>query len=155
MSKRKFLNIIFIIYIVLLIVFVVIKLDFNYTFLHVRNSIKLNREFGFWNINLYPFKTTLSYIRRVKKSSISIMYVIEHLAGNVIAFLPMGFFIPLLTRHKLLYSMLICLGIIVLIEVIQFVFMIGYADVDDIILNMLGCFAGYGLYRIFMNKGIC
>lgn len=42
--------------------------------------------------------------------------------------------------------MLICLISIIGIESFQLVTMLGYFDVDDIILNMTGCLIGYCVY---------
>ena len=42
--------------------------------------------------------------------------------------------------------MLIGGGFSVLIEVLQFVFKRGYAEVDDVLNNVVGCVIGYGVY---------
>lgn len=42
--------------------------------------------------------------------------------------------------------MLICFISVIGIEVFQFVTMLGFFDVDDIMLNMTGCIIGYLIY---------
>ncbi len=44
-----------------------------------------------------------------------------------------------------------CMAVILLIEAAQLVFKIGYFDIDDIVLNALGCLGGY-LLSLFCGK---
>lgn len=75
----------------------------------------------------------------------------KNLIGNIAAFVPLGFLIPAISTRlrKISKTLLVCLICIIGIEIFQFVAMIGYFDVDDIILNMLGCFMGYLVYSGF------
>lgn len=71
-----------------------------------------------------------------------------HIAGNIVMFLPFGFFAALLWRGFHWKKALgLGLGITCLIECWQI--LVGrYFDVDDIILNTLGVFCGYLLWRL-------
>ena len=66
-------------------------------------------------------------------------------AGNVVCFMPFGFFLPIISpRFGKWYLMLILSFLLTLsIETIQLVFKVGSFDVDDMFLNTLGGIAGY------------
>ncbi len=72
--------------------------------------------------------------------------------GNIILFIPLGFFIPALFTgkgHYPLEAIIICFLFSVAVEVIQLVTRLGSCDVDDVILNTLGGIIGYIIYRIY------
>ncbi len=72
----------------------------------------------------------------------------RNIIGNIIMFIPFGFFSSYyLKLNKKRFIFIVTFIISVLIECIQL--KIGRAfDVDDIILNMIGSLVGYYLYRI-------
>ena len=73
-----------------------------------------------------------------------------NLAGNVIGFLPFGFFLPILSR-RLRNGVLVTMsgfGLSLLVESIQLIFKVGCFDVDDLILNTLGAAIGYMLFAV-------
>ena len=76
---------------------------------------------------------------------------IRNIIGNILMFVPFGFFTSFylkLDKKRIIFYLTLIVSII--IELIQL--KIGRAfDVDDIILNMLGSFLGYFMYRI-MDK---
>ena len=86
-----------------------------------------------------------------------------NLAGNVIGFLPFGFFLPILSR-RLRNGVLVTMsgfGLSLLVESIQLIFKVGCFDVDDLILNTLGVLFGYlsfwicnGIRRMIYEKKI-
>lgn len=109
--------------------------------------------------NLVPFKTIKNYIRY--RAYVNTETLVINIIGNVVAFMPMGFFIPILFRNKrslievLFFSSLISL----IAEFMQYRFVVGSFDVDDIILNTLGGIIGYilfsmiyGIYKKLRNK---
>ena len=73
--------------------------------------------------------------------------------GNVIAFMPMGFFQPLLSDKKWRGVLVVfnCFIVSLLVETIQLVFRIGCFDVDDLFLNTLGGLFGVLLYWMFQK----
>jgi glycopeptide antibiotics resistance protein len=71
------------------------------------------------------------------------------LIANIILFVPMGFLVPfVLRRPSFLKTMGISLGIIVAIEITQYVTNLGATDIDDVILNMIGCLIGFMVYVV-------
>ncbi len=69
---------------------------------------------------------------------------------NVIVFIPVGMMLGSLLRVKgsCLIVLLIGCSISVTIETLQFCFMKGFSEVDDVMHNTLGCLIGYGIYAI-------
>lgn len=101
--------------------------------------------------NLVPFKTIGNYIKA--SSHINQDIWITNLFGNVLAFLPLGFFLPLLFKSYNRFWK--TFGAVFLttasVEIIQFMTMVGSFDIDDIILNTLGGALGYLLFIIIFN----
>jgi glycopeptide antibiotics resistance protein len=71
-------------------------------------------------------------------------------AGNVVCFLPFGFFLPVVTRfgEKWYRTVLASFLMSLLIETLQLTLRIGSFDVDDMFLNTLGGTLGYIAARI-------
>ena len=68
---------------------------------------------------------------------------------NVVAFIPIGFLLGCSFRKNRLWKVIligICISAIV--EGLQLYFKRGFAEVDDVIHNTLGCIIGYGLYSL-------
>jgi len=75
----------------------------------------------------------------------------------LLAFAPMGFFIPMLMGSKIrnwLQFTLLMIVVVFFVELIQFIFNVGIADVDDIILNTLGALIVYGLMQMRLVKSM-
>ena len=73
-----------------------------------------------------------------------------NIAGNVAMFVPFGAFLPAMwprlqkARKAIPVGFLCILGV----ELLQLFTLLGKCDVDDVLLNMLGIIAGYGLWRM-------
>ena len=73
----------------------------------------------------------------------------SNLFGNILIFMPFGFFISMASSSRgffktLFYSLLLSLGV----EVMQLITRVGSFDVDDIFLNTLGGVLGYIIFVI-------
>lgn len=69
---------------------------------------------------------------------------LANLAGNVVIFMPLGFFLPMASRCRNFWTTTLhSLAVSLLIEVSQLVFMVGCFDVDDLFLNTIGGMLGY------------
>ncbi len=67
---------------------------------------------------------------------------------NVLMFVPVGFMFSLVFRRiKLWQALLIGICISVSIESLQFFLKRGFAELDDVMHNTVGCMMGYGLYK--------
>ena len=75
---------------------------------------------------------------------------IVNLVGNVIMFVPVGVFLPVIwtSLQRLWKVMPIGLAAILAIEICQLFTLRGKCDVDDVLLNMLGIALGYIAWRL-------
>ena len=96
--------------------------------------------------NFIPFKEIMRY-------NITSRLFFKNVVGNMIMFLPFGFFVSYyLKSEKLTLPLFLILIASVSIEVVQL--LIGRVfDVDDIILNILGGLLGYGIYYVLRRIG--
>jgi glycopeptide antibiotics resistance protein len=75
-----------------------------------------------------------------------------NLVGNILAFVPYGIFIVLLSKSKMISLIGVfiqSLGLSLLLECLEVFFSIGNFDVDDLILNSFGGLQGYGIFRLY------
>ena len=91
--------------------------------------------------NFIPFKEIMRY-------NITSRLFFKNVLGNMIMFLPFGFFVSYyLKSEKLTLPLFLILIASISIEVVQL--LIGRVfDVDDILLNILGGLLGYGIYYV-------
>jgi glycopeptide antibiotics resistance protein len=96
--------------------------------------------------NLTPF-----YMLRIYKAFYGlgdVLYIIVNFLGNMLVFLPLGFFPALLFRQESWWrSALTGCCVSVFVEWGQY-FLLRQSDVDDVILNTLGALAGYWLFLV-------
>ena len=102
------------------------------------------------SINLVPFKTIVQYATANYNRNI----IVTNLLGNILAFMPMGFLLPLIWKKLsgFLHVLVSAAAVSILIEAFQYISGAGSADIDDVILNTVGGFLGYGLYYC-LKKG--
>lgn len=150
--RKRLCTILFVIYVAFLIVFVVLK--FNGSFeriIALRHSIIENEQYAIRNVNLILFKSISPYLMNITEP-----YAFKNIVGNIVTFIPLGFFVStIFFRTKFFKTILTCVAIILIIECGQFVLKIGFFDVDDIILNLLGCLLGFFTSLFLFNiRGI-
>jgi len=96
--------------------------------------------------NFTPFKTIGYYMFGHANTIISVANV----AGNILLFIPLGFFVPLL-RHRSTSAGRVgalAFGTSLLLELIQLLTGLGGFDVDDLILNVLGGLIGWLAFNV-------
>lgn len=100
-------------------------------------------------INIVPLIETFKLADA--KSLVDFIY---NLYGNIMWFVPMGFFIPALSKKHLKFFDVVVIGalISISIETMQFVLNTGVTDIDDVIFNTIGAMVGYLLF--FIGKWI-
>ena len=118
---REFLALLFMIYI-LCLYYVVTYQDVNYG-----------------GVNLVPFKEMFRY-------SFGSPKFVKNVVGNILMFLPFGFFVSYyLKANKVGYPLVLTLIVSLTIELVQL--KIGRVfDIDDVILNVIGGFCGFLIY---------
>lgn len=104
-----------------------------------------NREYSY---NLVPFLEIKRFWNN--REIIGSFAVFINLAGNVLAFVPFGFFLPVLNVHArgILRMALFTFEFSLLVETIQLVSKVGSFDVDDLMLNTLGGILGYVIFAL-------
>lgn len=136
MKKRVLISIAFGLYL-----FVLMYLLF---FSHYRFSVH-----GIIDYNLTPFNSILRDLNKYDGLSFSVLT--NNLFGNILAFLPFGFLLPFIISKANSHFRIITLSAFssLGIELMQFVFKLGAFDIDDIILNTIGGWTGYIIFKIF------
>ncbi len=101
--------------------------------------------------NLIPLRTISMYMRKLGTSSGR--GAVINIFGNILTFVPLGFFIPctFMKASSFRRCFLACGVVNICIECLQFVTQLGCMDVDDLILNLLGIALGYGIFRILKS----
>ncbi|MFJ5714488.1 VanZ family protein [Neobacillus sp. NPDC093127] len=105
-----------------------------------------NQEYG--QINYIPFKTIMGFLT----GNVNFLIAFYNLAANILLFVPFGVVTLLLYKNpsrRLL--LLVPVVSILLIETTQHITRRGSADIDDLILNLLGVWMGYLMYP-FVQK---
>lgn len=105
---------------------------------------------AYWNysmVNFRPLATILRYLRAAHNIP---RIAAANLLGNLVLFMPMGAFLPLLFPKLRTFwrFLLVMLGMLVLVEAVQLALRCGSCDVDDVLLNLLGAVAVYFAIRI-------
>ncbi|MDL2258765.1 VanZ family protein [Eubacteriales bacterium OttesenSCG-928-K08] len=77
--------------------------------------------------------------------------IIRNIAGNVILFMPFGFFLPILSKRNGLF-LTVAQGALcsIAIETLQ-LFLVRSTDIDDVILNTFGTLLGYVAFALFRH----
>ncbi len=72
---------------------------------------------------------------------------------NCFVFAPFGIMLCYLFKKKnIIRDAAICLGISVMVELIQLATMLGNPATEDLITNTVGCFIGYGVYYLIFKR---
>ena len=103
-------------------------------------------------INLTPFDTIGRYVAiiRYSDSPYLLQHAVYNLAGNVLLFVPLGFFLPWLgSRLRGFFkTLLFAFCLIITVELVQYFTFLGTCDIDDLILNLTGVALGYPIWRL-------
>lgn len=144
-------KLVFWLYLLWLLVFVVVKFDGSVQDLldRIQTYQTIRASEAGYNLNLEPFATIKNQLRFWPAA-----WAVQNLTANVLAFVPFGYLLPLAHRHlrHVFLVLPIALVFICAIEVFQYVTAVGACDVDDVILNMIGCSAGYLLFSVFQRR---
>jgi glycopeptide antibiotics resistance protein len=115
-------------------------------------SHRYGRGYVHRSINLHPFRTIAEYAVASYNRNI----IVTNLFGNIAAFAPLGFLLPLIGGRKaagVFKIVLAAAGVSVAVETFQYLLGVGAADIDDVILNTVGGILGYLalklLYRLW------
>ena len=98
--------------------------------------------------NLIPLSTVIHDIKQIAEGNNTALYI-RNFFGNTMLIFPFGVFLPYLTERyrsaKRILVLFVC--IIITVELSQLLLRVGSVDTDDLIMNVIGGMAGYGVYR--------
>ena len=104
------------------------------------------------NFNPVPLETIIRFVGFLVGDYSDVLkhHAIVNLVGNVVMFVPLGFFPALFWKQfRPLWRCLLWGGlIIVCVELTQLFTLVGSCDLDDLMLNLVGIAMGNGLYRL-------
>ena len=125
--------VLFILYLCLLAYFMFFSESFGRT--------ETDREYAY---NLVLFKEIGRYFRYYEVLGFGLFMI--NIVGNIAAFIPFGFFLPIISKRSRLWYNTVMFGFIwsLMLETLQLILRVGSFDVDDMFLNTLG--AGIGFY---------
>ena len=140
--------IIFILYLLCLTKIVLFKYSSSN---HIIEKIFKGELNGFRSINIIPLNSIISFIKLITEGYFTRGF--NNLIGNILVFSPLGYFLPMLFKKtkKLRYTILFSLIVSLIYESLQYILYLGSADIDDIILNLLGTIIGFGFYKVIEN----
>lgn len=111
-----------------------------------------SERYGRENI-LQDYHYNLEFFKEIKRfityrQQLGYETFIVNIIGNVLAFAPLGFFLPLLEKRyqKFLITVFLCCMFSLCVELTQLYLKVGIFDVDDILMNTLGGILGYLSY---------
>lgn len=83
------------------------------------------------------------------RSQLGYFAMFTNLFGNVLIFVPIGFFMPMASKYRSFFmTLLYSFGFSLFVEAFQLITKVGRFDVDDLFLNTLGGILGYIVFVI-------
>lgn len=148
---RAIFIVLFIAYIVLLLKLIIFRYPIPMMVSAFQTALSEPLSEKIMSVNLVPLKTISFYL--AGKPSLGVARI--NLIGNIIAFVPFGFILPIIFKRlrSFILIFLLALLFILLLETIQLLTTVGAFDVDDITLNILGTVLGYIIFKIFTKMG--
>lgn len=81
------------------------------------------------------------------REEVGLFAMFTNLFGNVIIFIPFGFFMPMASKYRSIFSALFySFGLSLCVETFQLITKVGSFDVDDLLLNTVGGLVGYLIF---------
>ncbi len=136
-------SIVFIVYVIGLIGVVFFPIPFQKEILLYRSPM---------GKNIVPFKSIIEILKDDRS-----FVIMRQLGGNLILLFPLGIYIPIAIKNKKIINyciIFVCTSIAIEIMQLMIGKMIGYnyrvVDVDDVILNTIGAFAGMIICKLMV-----
>ncbi len=122
----------------------------GYLVFFARNRI--HHHFNY-EVNLVPIKYTIdTFLTLPTADKFEVYEFYLNLFGNVLLFVPFSIIVITAFKiNKLKFIVLWAALLSIFIEISQYVFQVGFPDIDDVILNVAGAFLGFFLYKLFLQ----
>ena len=107
-----------------------------------------------YSYNLVPFKEISRFW--IYREKLGIRAMMLNIVGNIVAFMPCGFFLPIVSRRskKWYNTVIISFTFSLFVETIQLISRVGSFDVDDLLLNTTGGALGYLCFYLVQTARI-
>ena len=105
------------------------------------------------------YRYNLELFREIKRfwdyrHQVGMISMVMNLFGNVLIFMPFGFFLPMASRFRSVFATIFWSFMLSLaVEMFQFITKVGCFDVDDLLLNTVGGIIGHIIFCICAAKG--
>ncbi len=139
-KRQKMGWVLFILYLCLLAYFMFFSESFGRT--------DTDRDYAY---NLILFKEISRYFKYYNVLGFPLFMI--NIVGNIVAFAPFGFFLPVISRKNKKWYNTVTFGFTfsLILETIQLISKVGSFDVDDLFLNTLGAAFGFGCYCLVQH----
>lgn len=105
------------------------------------------------DISLIPFKSTYEYFT---DPGATFGLATWNVLGNILIFIPLGLYLRMFKKLKWKQYLVTIALVSLFFEILQFIFVVGHSDIDDIIFNtiggMFGAFMFVMMTRIFRSE---
>lgn len=133
----------FLIYLIAAATLLFLKSSFRRAFIdrNIGASGPFTKEHFELYCNLEPFRSISLYMRAYRNQNMSVRLIVANLLGNLVAAMPCAIFLPVIwpqKQTKWRYFLPTMILSVTAVEGIQFLTMVGRADIDDVILNVAG-----------------
>lgn len=105
------------------------------------------------------YRYNLELFREIKRfwdyrHQVGMISMVMNLFGNVLIFMPFGFFLPMASRFRSVFATIFWSFMLSLaVEMFQFITKVGCFDVDDLLLNTVGGIIGHIIFCVCAAKG--
>lgn len=101
-------------------------------------------------VNVIPLRTIRAYFFDLAAGNITVREFVVNILGNLAAFMPFGFFLPLLfakqKKFHVFLPTMVC--IVAAVELLQLLLMTGACDIDDLLINVSGALILWAALKI-------
>ena len=125
----------------------VLYIIFVFYFLLISEVYGRSSEMQEYHYNLVLFKEIKRFWNY--REQLGAFATVTNLFGNVLIFLPFGFFMPMASKYRsFLSTSFYSLALSLIVEISQLFMKVGCFDVDDLLLNTIGGMLGYIVFSI-------
>ena len=125
----------------------VLYIIFVFYFLLISEVYGRTSEMQEYHYNLVLFQEIKRFW--IYREQLGAFATVTNLFGNVLIFLPFGFFMPMASKYRsFLSTSFYSLALSLIVEISQLFMKVGCFDVDDLLLNTIGGMLGYIVFSI-------
>lgn len=136
-------------YIIILIIFTIYCVFFFCVYFGVSRHDAYGFRYDFKNI--IPFRyITINLKQLILYNSTSSIYNFKLQLPLILAFIPIGFFMPIVTNKykSFMCNLKVFIFIVVFLQLIKLPLLFGRPDIDYALLHLCGCLLGYSIYKL-------